>query len=358
MNRGYVIKLVLLSCWTVLTVIGCTGQATRIETKPNTTTTIEHHVSSKQEDLEVFCSSPSYDVKLAAQFIKYYGETKGLTFIESATLCKDTPRGPAKIRLSELLTSNKLHLVNTLDIDYLIILNPIDRDVGFFFVPLLWANPGWETRSQTMRALIVAVNEEPDEEPYHSIEVMSEEKAFWGLFTWPFPAHGFVFSPDLITPEFNASINSLGREIADYLLARTESRPVKVATVWTKSLPHICLEGDVDSCWSMYQRDTRDFGWLCEAADRGHPEARSYLAEIFETGKKKLEIVGRVEKDLPRAYLWLRLAEKAGKEDASTKADEIQSLMTADELEEAHELLRDWNTGRCRAHFRSLYSIL
>jgi hypothetical protein len=132
-------------------------------------------------------------------------------------------------------------------------------------------------------------------------------------------------------------------------------------------------EVDTDTQLQLYWDDLDvDVGlkWLCRAADQGHREARTQLGKLYYYGSEKfyqLESI-QIEPDLPKSCMWAHLAGKVDIHEKSEAKDNQYTLplydsaevertakvMTAHELEEAKQLIQDWEPGQC-SHDLSLY---
>ena len=75
--------------------------------------------------------------------------------------------------------------------------------------------------------------------------------------------------------------------------------------------------------------------WYRRAADLGDAIAQLNLGEMYMLG------LG-VPRDTARAHLWLSLAARQGRAWARGRRDDLARQMTADELDRANRLLRDW----------------
>jgi hypothetical protein len=81
--------------------------------------------------------------------------------------------------------------------------------------------------------------------------------------------------------------------------------------------------------------------WLCRAADHGYYHAQS------EVGRHYWKGLNGVQKDLPRAYAWYKLAGQSMCRDYSIQLKEILNDMSAEQSSEASFLLDKWVTGQC-----------
>ncbi len=79
--------------------------------------------------------------------------------------------------------------------------------------------------------------------------------------------------------------------------------------------------------------------WYRRAADLGEAIAQLNLGEMYMFG------LG-VPRAAARAHLWLTLAARQGRAWARDRRDELARRMTADQLDRANRLLRDWKTRR------------
>ena len=74
----------------------------------------------------------------------------------------------------------------------------------------------------------------------------------------------------------------------------------------------------------------------CVLAHGGDSTARVVLAWNYQKGEEPLT------KDLPRAYLWFTLADKAGSPLAMSYRDSLMEEMTSAEVAEAERLVEQW----------------
>lgn len=79
--------------------------------------------------------------------------------------------------------------------------------------------------------------------------------------------------------------------------------------------------------------------WYHRAAAQGDALARFNLAERYERGKD-------VAQDLVEAYKWHSLAAQHGLKDAATARDTLHRKMTAEQIVEARQRIRDFETNR------------
>jgi len=111
-----------------------------------------------------------------------------------------------------------------------------------------------------------------------------------------------------------------------------------------EKLVHAWVQGQCDRDFSMYLGAdyTKDpvLGLLCTAADQGDFTSRNELGRIYFFGSR------RVDEDLPRAYMWYRLAAKV----YVPHTGNMQSLcddMTPVQHTTAEQLLDRWQPGQC-----------
>ncbi len=79
--------------------------------------------------------------------------------------------------------------------------------------------------------------------------------------------------------------------------------------------------------------------WYRRAADLGSAIAQLNLGEMYMLG------LG-VPRDTAQAHLWLTLAARQGRTWARDRRDELAQRMTADQLDRAKRLLRDWKARK------------
>ena len=125
-------------------------------------------------------------------------------------------------------------------------------------------------------------------------------------------------------------------------------------------------EGDADAQLQLYWKGltvNRGLKWLCRAADQGHREARTQLGNLYYYGSQKFYQLAsiQIKPDYPKSCLWLHLAGKVDileKPEAkdnlhtlpaydSAEVERTAKVMTADELEEAKQLIRYWEPSQC-----------
>lgn len=82
--------------------------------------------------------------------------------------------------------------------------------------------------------------------------------------------------------------------------------------------------------------DVRAFEWYLRASMKGHPGAQSGIGWYYEVGR------GLPAPDLVRAYLWYALSAIGGDPDAAISLEDVTRKMTAEEIEQAHELVDDY----------------
>ena len=85
-------------------------------------------------------------------------------------------------------------------------------------------------------------------------------------------------------------------------------------------------------------------GWLCRSADLRNQEARSIMAKIYEYGGYIWIKKGIVQQNYKLAYVWHALSWLYDQDDLQFFADRY---LTAAELSEAKNLLREWRPGQC-----------
>ncbi len=125
----------------------------------------------------------------------------------------------------------------------------------------------------------------------------------------------------------------------------------KVAREFAK-LEQDASKGDADAQLTLFKelrsQDTdQALGWLCESADLDNQEARSIMAEIYEYGGYVWVKNNVVRQNYKLAYVWHALSGLYDEEDLQFFADRY---LTATELSEAKNLLREWTPGRAPHH--------
>jgi hypothetical protein len=94
-----------------------------------------------------------------------------------------------------------------------------------------------------------------------------------------------------------------------------------------------------------YSEDpNRALGWLCKSADLGNQEARSIIAKTYEYGGYVWIRKGDIQQNNKLAYVWHKLSGLYDEEDLQFFADRH---LTAAELSDANNLLREWRPGQC-----------
>ena len=83
------------------------------------------------------------------------------------------------------------------------------------------------------------------------------------------------------------------------------------------------------------QDDSEAEKWFRRAAEKGFAEAQFNVGLMYEAG------LGAPQ-DYVRAHVWLSLAAALGFADAVTKADNLASRMTPDQIVEAQRLAAEW----------------
>jgi TPR repeat protein len=89
--------------------------------------------------------------------------------------------------------------------------------------------------------------------------------------------------------------------------------------------------------WGNVSNDETEI-WLRKAAEQGQGEAQYNLGEIYLVRA----VTGNGRKDYILAYMWLDLAVCHGFSYAANERDHAASSMTAEEIERAQELVRNW----------------
>ncbi len=128
-------------------------------------------------------------------------------------------------------------------------------------------------------------------------------------------------------------------------------------------------QGDQDAQWVLYQVEpnAQNIAWLCLHADQGKTRARSELANLYFYGSDKYHkmMSVHVPADISRACVWFHLAGQAeitrqaetngaGQIPVPYDSPEVErtsSVMTADELAEAEQLIQAWKPGQCDRDF-------
>jgi hypothetical protein len=102
-------------------------------------------------------------------------------------------------------------------------------------------------------------------------------------------------------------------------------------------------EAQLQRYYSLVGSDpTAAHHWLCQSADRGHPDARYRLAILYEAGS------GGLEKDPVKAYRWYVLAGESGQYWGGQHAFRLQKeTLAPKQLAEAREALQAWRPGQC-----------
>lgn len=82
--------------------------------------------------------------------------------------------------------------------------------------------------------------------------------------------------------------------------------------------------------------DRRAFEWYLRAALKGHAGAQSGVGWYYEVGR------GLPAPDLVRAYMWYALSAIGGDPDAAVSQEEVVKKMTAEQIQQAHDLIDDY----------------
>ena len=82
--------------------------------------------------------------------------------------------------------------------------------------------------------------------------------------------------------------------------------------------------------------DERAFDWYLRASLKGHPGAQSGIGWYYEVGR------GMPAPDLVRAYAWYTLSAMGGDPDAAISQEEVVKKMTAEQVEDALEIVADY----------------
>jgi TPR repeat protein len=78
--------------------------------------------------------------------------------------------------------------------------------------------------------------------------------------------------------------------------------------------------------------------WYGLAAEQGYPHAQLRLGLAYATGQG-------VERNYINAYEWLSLSAAQGESTALTSLNNVESLMTPSQIEEAQKLAHDWRAS-------------
>lgn len=100
-------------------------------------------------------------------------------------------------------------------------------------------------------------------------------------------------------------------------------------------LYHSRLLGEPSGANAARRNDNTAAWWYRQAARCGHAVAQLNLGDFHVRG------IG-VERDPVRAYLWLGLAARQGRDWAAGRQREIVAGMTAVQIEEGQRLIADW----------------
>jgi hypothetical protein len=140
----------------------------------------------------------------------------------------------------------------------------------------------------------------------------------------------------------------LNRAWADIELARDLMEASRFEEAYAQLLP-AAQAGNADAeelIGVMYamglgveRDDRRAFEWYLRSSMKGHPGAQSGVGWYYEVGR------GMPAPDLVRGYMWYVLSAIGGDPDAAVSQQEIVKKMTAEQIAEAEELIKDY-----RAH--------
>src|SRR5262249_41978333 len=75
--------------------------------------------------------------------------------------------------------------------------------------------------------------------------------------------------------------------------------------------------------------------WMRRAADQGDRTAQFNLGVMYSSGRG-------IPKDLVQAYMWTELAASSGETNSVKLLDSLQKLMTADQISQARQRVREW----------------
>jgi hypothetical protein len=182
----------------------------------------------------------------------------------------------------------------------------------------------------------------------------------------------------------SAAIRGLGDEVARVITERAGTQPVRIAVlagepttdsdtepaddelaIWnqrmTSSMPSgssryeeiagltqeqllaKAERGDAEARLQLYwsPRALNRLGWLCRAADQGHPDAQYRLGLLHQHGKEGMT------QDPVQAYMWYRLAAANGHHPAAVEAQALLEKLSAGQAMEAEGLLQKWGPGQC-----------
>ena len=85
--------------------------------------------------------------------------------------------------------------------------------------------------------------------------------------------------------------------------------------------------------------------WWCESARNGYALSQLRLGTIYEN--KQVMVGLPITQDLPKAYMWYKLAARRGNEDARNNLISLESTMNKKQISEAEKLLKKWKQLPC-----------
>ncbi len=80
--------------------------------------------------------------------------------------------------------------------------------------------------------------------------------------------------------------------------------------------------------------------WYHKAAEQGHAEAQYILGGLYKKGQ------GALQMDLVQAYKWFNLAVATGFEIAQDDMEEVEAMMSGEQIEKAKLMAKEWLAKR------------
>jgi len=302
-------------------------------------------------------------------------------------LFRDTAFPNGGWSLKELLEpSNRMHVSEKLDVQYLVLLTPLLHEEGEeegIFIPLAFGALSVSENS-TLSAIII------DLRSGSVVTRLSSSSSGHGRLLYYVI---YIVAADPMTE--SAVISGLSESIAQTLAAESHSGGLHVAVLALenleealqyreettkreenlRSLRETAEQGDQEAQWTLFKMEPTEGNliWLCRAADQGHVNARNELGELYFYGSDKyLELDNvYIPEDLARSCMWFNLAGYADitwqtETDVdkqtpvpygSPEVERTSRAMTAAELAEAKQLIEAWKPGQCDRDFSRLMII-
>ncbi|MGD8631412.1 MAG: hypothetical protein PVH38_12345 [Gammaproteobacteria bacterium] len=306
-----------------------------------------------------------------------------IEIIESTSLWEQIfpERDPdAEARLEELTKPETLDLLDSLNIQSIIIINPPTSSSGedsFRFLGAAWQ--GSQAHSTKMSALVLDIETSRDSEQL-TTSAAGKSRAAWVFI--PLPIINFFFWDFEADTEGSAK-EGLAKAFAEKLLAQYAQRPVRIAVLgaiaesdkqknsdtmrartaprstnstvfglspeqleWKASLGN--PEAQLQLYWNLSTPER--LLWLCRSADQEHSEAQKRLGILYENG------AGGVTTNPVWAFVWYSKASLNGDYWSGLSAERILGQLNEQDAARAREMLENWESGQCKSDLQPIWT--